>query len=154
MTWTDATLPSTGSNVAVESIASRLYQGVKPVWGDSGENFYVSPTTPLPVAAVANGYISDATTGVDANSTSSVTDSLDVSKARRVGVQVVGVTGTHSTHVIQLQGSVDDTNWAALSVEVTGEGIAEADSALPYIRAKVKTAEGGTATANVTIFAK
>lgn len=55
MTWTTETIPATGTDIAGESIGSKLYQGVKPVWGGSGVANYVDETTPLPVVLVSAG---------------------------------------------------------------------------------------------------
>lgn len=44
--------------------------------------------------------------GLDTNSTSSATTALDVSEHEWVGVEVVGVTGTHGTHVLAMRGRV------------------------------------------------
>lgn len=44
--------------------------------------------------------------GLDTNNTASATTALDVSEYEHVGVEVVGVTGTHGTHVIAMRGRV------------------------------------------------
>jgi len=154
MSWITVTLPATGELHAVEEVSSKIFPGVKPVWGGSGVTNYIDTATPMPVASVANSFVSLSTASVDTNDTASITAALDVSQAGRIGVQVVGSTGAHTTHVVEVLGSVDDTNYVALSCEVTGEGIAQVDSAVSSIKAKVKTAEGGASACTIILFAK
>jgi len=150
----NVTLPGTGSVVAAEELSSRLYQLVKVAHGADGSVALASATNPLPVTASASSSVTSSTAGADVNDTATVTTALDCSEARRVGVQVTGATGTHATHVVELQVSVDDTNYYAISTEVTGEGVAEVETAATKVRAKVKTAEGTAATANIVVYAK
>lgn len=150
----DVTLPATGDVIATEEVASREYQLIKVKWGGTGVVTDIDATTPLPVATYVGTFASSATAGADANSTSTVTTALTCSKASRVGVQVVGATGTHGTHVVTLQGSVDGANFASLGVTVTGEGIAEVAAAVSSVRAKVTTAEGATSTVDITVYCK
>lgn len=150
----NVTLPGTGSVIAAEELSSRLYQILKLAFGADGAVSLVSSTSPLPVTASTSSSTTSSTAGADVNSTATVTAALDCSEARRVGVQVTGATGTHSTHVVELQVSVDDTNYYAISTEVTGEGVAEVETAATKVRAKVKTAEGTAATADIVVYAK
>ena len=93
--------------------------------------------------------------GLNANSTSSVGGSIYTGGAASVTLQVVGVTGTHATHVVKLQGSVDNTNWTDTATTLTGNGAAVLSSpAYPYHRAKVTTAEGATSTIDTYVFAR
>lgn len=92
---------------------------------------------------------------LDANSTSSVGGKVYTGGASSVTLQVVAVSGTHGTHVIKLQGSVDGTTFVDTSTTLTGAGSAILTSpAYPYHRAKVTTAEGATSTVDVYVFAK
>lgn len=94
-------------------------------------------------------------TAVNANSTSSVTPSVFTGDASSVALQVVGETGTHATHVVKLQGSVDGTTFVDTATTITGEGGALLTTPVyPWHRAKVTTAEGGTSTVTIGIFAK
>ena len=73
-----------------------------------------------------------------------------------IALQVDNATGTTTTCVVEIQGSVDDTNFYALgSVEVTGEGLSHfTESAAPTIRARVKTAQGATSTSTVRVYTR
>lgn len=94
-------------------------------------------------------------TGVNVNSTSSVTGSLFAGGAYAVAMQVVGTTGTHSTHVVKLQGSVDNENFVDTATTVTGEGGTTLTTVTyPFYRLKVTTAEGTAATATLALFVK
>jgi t-SNARE complex subunit (syntaxin) len=150
----DVTLPGTGEVIATEEIASREYQLVKPKWGGTGAATDISAATPMPVATYQGGFAVLSTASIDANDDTEVTAALDVTTARRVGIQVVDESGAHTTHVIEIQGSVDATNYYAIGTEVTGEGIAQADCAVSSIRAKVKTEEGGASVVTVILFSK
>lgn len=150
----DVTLPGTGDIIAADDIGGKKYQQVKVEFGADGARTAVTDSAPLPVKTEIMTSATLTEDGENMDSTSTETAALDCSKARRVGVQVVGSTGTHATHVVEVRGSVDDTNYYALGCEVTGEGIAEIETACTKIKAKVKTAEGSAATAAVTIFVK
>lgn len=150
----NVTLPATGDVIATEEISAREYQLIKVMHGPNGTASYASSTTPFPVTANVSSSTTLETTGVDANDDTEQTAALDVSEARRVGVQVVGTSGAHTTHVVEVRGSVDGTNYFAMSCEVTGEGVAEVESAVTSIVAKVKTEEGAASTVTVTLFAK
>lgn len=92
---------------------------------------------------------------LDVNSTSSVTGKVDTVGVSSVTLQVVGVTGSHATHVVKLQGSVDGTTFVDTASTVTGAGaVTLSGPVYPYHRAKVTTAEGSAATADVYIFTK
>jgi len=98
------------------------------------------------------------TTGLNTNSLVSVTTSLDVSENLYVTWAVIANSGTNSSHVMELQCSLDDTNWFAMSpaVEITGTGMNCGDVPFPaqYARVKVKTVEGASSTVNIIINAK
>lgn len=94
-------------------------------------------------------------TGLDANSTSTVTDSLDIKENKKVALSVNGDTGTHNTHIVSLQCSVDDTVWTTMSDSITGESVKNNVEVITrYVRAKVTTAEGGVSTVDICIQAK
>lgn len=150
----NVTLPGTGSIIASDDVGGAHYQIVKLAFGADGSVTQASSANAIPVTADVSSSTTATTSGADVNSTSTTTAALDCSKTRRVGVQVTGLTGTHATHVVELRGSVDDTNYYALSAEVTGEGIAEVETAVTKVVAKVKTAEGSAATADITVYAK
>jgi len=92
------------------------------------------------------------TCDVNANSTDSVTESLATADAKYLGLFVTGETGSHNNHVVTIQISPDGESWSDNACIVTGAGAV--DDALiiaPYVRAKVKTAEGETSTVSITI---
>lgn len=93
---------------------------------------------------------------LDTNVDNAVTGKLDTRRASLVTLHVEGKTGAHTTHVVQLQCSVDGVTWFDVAGEtVTGEGIKMASNvAAQFIRAKVTTPEGATSTSEVTLQAK
>ena len=93
--------------------------------------------------------------GIDTNA-STTTDSLDIGGARLITFQVVAITGTHQTHVITLQCSLDDSNWVNVSdATIAGVGIkSEIQISAKYIRLKVTTVEGEASTVDIIIQAK
>lgn len=97
---------------------------------------------------------SQKTASVDVDATS-VTAALDISGQSDVFLEVVGVTGTHATHVVTMQTSSDGTVWNDTAVTITGEGIVQTTVVTArFVRSKVTTDEGSAATANITIQAK
>ena len=96
------------------------------------------------------------TPSLDTNSVSDSTASLNTMDSKYVSYCVVGVTGTHSTHVCVLECSPDDTNWYEMS-DSTLSGLGAKFSMMcifKHVRIKVRTAEGGTSTVRVFIQAK
>jgi len=94
-----------------------------------------------------DGKISE--TGKDANSTATVSASLKLDGATNgVKVRVDAATGTHSTHRIRLQRSVDDIVWTDSDRTSTGAGwtIFSDDFGTDYVRLKIETAEGAAST--------
>lgn len=92
---------------------------------------------------------------LDVNSTSSVGGKVYTGGATSVALQVVGVSGTHATHVVKLQGSVDGVTFVDTATTLTGAGTAVLTTPqYPYHRAKVTTAEGTAATADVYVYSK
>ena len=84
--------------------------------------------------------------GIDANA-NTVTQSLDMRNARDVVFQVIANSGTHATHVVTLQVSMDDTNWFTTSFSLTGVGITSTSflNLAKFARLKVTTVEGAVA---------
>ena len=56
-------------------------------------------------------YKEQTTTALDANDTNSVTPSLDIKNNTEVAWSVLEKTGTHTTHVLTLQRSTDNTTY-------------------------------------------
>lgn len=111
-------------------------------------------TTYTPVRRKNAGVIAKEA-GLNANSTSSVTGNVDTVGVASVTLQVVAVSGTHDTHVIKLQGSVDGVTFVDTSSTVTGAGtVVLTGPVYPYHRAKVTTAQGAAAVVDVYIFTK
>lgn len=89
------------------------------------------------------------------NNTTSVTGKVDTVGVASVTLQVVAVSGAHSTHVVKLQGSVDGTTFIDTASTVTGAGaVTLSGPVYPYHRAKVTTAEGAASVVDVYIFTK
>lgn len=93
---------------------------------------------------------------LDTNVQDAVTGKLDTRRTSLVILHIKGTTGAHTTHVVQLQCSVDGATWFDMAGEtVTGEGIKMASNvAAQFLRAKVTTPEGATSTSEVTLQAK
>lgn len=93
------------------------------------------------------------TIGVDANNTASVTNGVDSSQADRAIFYVEPNTGTNAAHVLEFQCSHDDTTYHSITgANLTGVGYYAFDCKnFNYLRVKVKTAEGGVSTVDVTI---
>lgn len=105
--------------------------------------------------------IDDITTGVDANNTDSVTVGIDTDNFKRFALHIVGKTGAHVNHIIELQSSANNSHWFAArnedgtTIRVTGEGHKlHFTSSSRYLRAKVKTAEGEASTVDIYIQGK
>ncbi len=93
--------------------------------------------------------------GLDANSTSTVTDTLDIKANREVVFEVYGESGTHATHVVTLQKSLDGTNWTNTSNTQNQLGILNnIQVTARYVRCKVTTAEGGASSIKIIVQAK
>ena len=93
-------------------------------------------------------------TGLDANATTTST-TLDVQDNANVAFSIVGASGTHATHVVTLQCSLDDSAWQDTSSTVTGVGVVDNVSITTrYVRLKVTTDEGGTSTIDIIIQGK
>jgi len=94
-------------------------------------------------------------TGKDSNSTSTTTLALDISTCKYVSWNVQAATGTHGTHIITLQCSVDSSSWANTSSTLTGLGTQDnIQITTQFVRLKVTTAESATSTVDVVIQAK
>ena len=92
---------------------------------------------------------------IDANA-STVTQALDMAKAKDVSFQVIANSGAHANHVLTLQVSMDETNWFTTSLKVTGTGVTTSSffNIARFARLKVTTLEGAASTVDVTIQAK
>lgn len=100
-------------------------------------------------------FTDQATTGINANSTITVTTGLDIKENQYISWQVIANTGANTTHVITLQCSLDNSTWQNTASTVTGVGIEDnIQVTARYVRLKVTTAEGGASTVNVLLNAK
>ena len=94
-------------------------------------------------------------TDFDTNSTSTATSSLDIRDNKHVTWGISATTGTHATHVIKLQQSLDNVTFSNTGSILTGVGIKDnLQITARYIRLKVTTAEGSASTVEVRIHAK
>lgn len=90
--------------------------------------------------------ISLRTAAVDADDNTEVTASIDLAEGQRnLFMAVVAVSGANTTHVVEVQVSPNNTNWAApaTAIEVTGLGNKQGTVDARFVRLKVKTEEGG-----------
>ena len=100
--------------------------------------------------------ISISSLGLDLNSTSTVSNIIELGSLRSVGVHVVSVSGTHTTHVLTLQLSPDGgANWVDTTTTVTGSGkyVSSNTCFATHARVKCSTAQGAAAVCDVYIFA-
>ena len=95
-----------------------------------------------------------ADTAVDANAASTTTV-LHIEDNNKIAYHVVAASGTHATHVITLQCSLDNSNWFDSASTITGLGVVNnVDITSHYVRLKVTTLEGGVSTVNTIVQAK
>lgn len=94
-------------------------------------------------------------TGIDANA-ASTSNSFDISGALNFILQVIGNTGTHGVHIVQLQCSIDDAIWNDIpSATIAGEGVVgEVQIAAKFARIRVSTPEGAASTIDIKMQAK
>jgi len=93
-------------------------------------------------------------TGKDADATT-VSASLEIKENYNLCFDVLANTGTHSTHVVTLQISSDDSTWTDTAHIITGVGIKDnVQTAARYVRLKVTTNEGAASTVDWHIQAK
>jgi len=99
-------------------------------------------------------------TGLDADSTATMTGTLDVTENKELSWTVIGVTGTHTNHMVELECSnVSGTaNFVAMpggASKITGVGSADNISTnARFIRSRVITAQGTASTVRIVIVAK
>jgi hypothetical protein len=96
-------------------------------------------------------------TNLDASTTDTETEGLDISQCSLVAMSVAAVSGTHSNHIVTLQcAMVDvDAKYVDTSTTITGEGVQDnVQITAKYVRGKVTTAEGGASVIDITIQAK
>lgn len=93
---------------------------------------------------------------VDANDNTYTSAPLNVGLNEKVSLQVVGVSGAHTTHVFKLQESADKSNWVDVtSGSVTGEGlVTNLSVTTKWVRVAEPTAEGGASVVNVIVQGK
>jgi len=104
---------------------------------------------------VSNQLKTQHTLAVDANSLASVTESIDLELCREVFFTVEDSSGAHTTHVLTLQMSADNTNWHNHgSAAVTGLGFSSGTVGSRWCRIKVTTVEGGAGAVNIRINAR
>lgn len=99
--------------------------------------------------------VSSIETSKNTNSTSTATTGLDISEQKLVAMAVLGTTGAHDNHEVELQCSIDNTNWFGTGKKITGVGLKDGISiAARYVRLKVTIAEGATSTVTLVVQAK
>jgi len=105
--------------------------------------------------------LEDITTGLDANSVDSKTTGIETAGFKRFVMHILGKTGTHATHEIELQSSPDNDKWFTArnedgtTIKVTGQGHKlHFTASSRYLRAKVVVSEGATSTVDIYIQGK
>jgi hypothetical protein len=92
--------------------------------------------------------------GLDANAFSNGA-SFYTGRSRYLAWEVQAVSGTHTTHDIFIQGSLDDTNFDNItSANITGLGRKVETINFPYLRPHVQTQEGAASLVNVLFHTK
>ena len=99
-------------------------------------------------------YSEKSASGVDTNVNNTVTDSLYINGNRSIGVYVDDGSGAHTSHIVTIQVSANETDWHDTALTVTGLGFKEGETTAQYIRAKVTTAEGGASTSDIHLTSK
>lgn len=92
--------------------------------------------------------------GIDADANTN-SNSLDIAQARNICIDIAAGSGAHTTHVVTLQTSIDDSVWTTSSTTIAQ--IAFSDNiavTARYVRLRVTTKEGGASTIDITIQAK
>ena len=94
-------------------------------------------------------------TGINANALTN-SNSFNIGMATNVVLQVLANSGTHTTHILQIQCALDGTNWEDIvGATITGLGIVSiADVAAEFIRARVSTVEGAASIVDIKMQAK
>ncbi len=115
------------------------------------------------LTASEKGMASLVMTGADMNSTTTVTDAIDLlgladvaGPMETAAIQVVQETGaTFATCVTTIQGCMDGRTWLAVSgATLTGAGVdlsTDISTGYRFLRLAVTTAEGGAATATLVL---
>ena len=94
-------------------------------------------------------------TGLNTNNNGAVTASLDIHDNASIAFEIQAASGTHGTHVIMLQCSLDDSSWLNTSTTITGVGVKNNIAiTTQYVRLKVTTVEGGASTVDIIIQGK
>ena len=94
-------------------------------------------------------------TGINANSTSSVTAAMTIGDTGHVGLFITGTSGTHGTHKVILQISPDGVKWFDTTHSVTGLGSFHDEiCTAEEVRAKVSVAEGASSIIEIDIFSR
>lgn len=104
---------------------------------------------------IGSTFVEGTQLNIDANA-NTVSQALDISRARDISFQVIANSGTHATHVVKLEVSMDKTNWFTTSLSITGTGITTTSffSLTKFARLKVTTVEGAASTVDLTMQAK
>lgn len=96
-----------------------------------------------------------AATGLDANDTATVSDALDISENNFVAYSVQTASGTHASHIVTLQCSLDGTTWHDSTSTLTRTGFVDnVRTTTRFVRLKISTAEGEASTIDIIIQAK
>ena len=89
------------------------------------------------------------------NNTSTVSASLDIKDNKWVAWGAKQTSGGHSTHIITLQQSLDNSTWVNTASTLTGTGIVNnIQITTRYVRLAVTTAEGSASIVSIVIHGK
>lgn len=92
---------------------------------------------------------------IDTNNVGAVTEWLEIPENKVVAFGAIHETGTHTTHVLILQHSLNCTNPKTLGSTLTGLGIVDGiETATKCVRVRCSIAEGVASTSKIFIQAK
>ena len=90
-------------------------------------------------------------TGIDSNALTAGT-AMSTHDATYVSMDVKGISGAHSNHIVTLQMSFNNVDWVNTANTITGEGSKTNILCIaPYVRGKVTTVESVASTVDLTI---
>ena len=101
-------------------------------------------------------FVTNTLSGLNTNSLAAVTASLNVQTQSSIAWTVQGATGTHASHEITLQLSLDNINWINTSSVLARVDVlsVNTDLVIGYVRFCVTKLEGATSTVNIVVNTK
>ena len=100
-------------------------------------------------------FLTETFTGVDANTSGTVTDTVNVRIQTSLSWEVKANTGTHNDHKVILQKSLDGSKWHKVGALTGVGGVSEISRiSAGYVRFRVVKEEGSASTVDITLNAK